>query len=158
MPKEYIHTDEFLTLGPDQRRSVYFALCEHALTVWENYAARRTDWEYVESVLGPRPPAAGTRQAVDQQLPAEALASARQGDDLAGVANRYLEPFTALQAGDLAFPGPVTFAYYAIYNLFRKYAAQAQVDDWLIVNQALAAEADPEVRRVLLSHAIQAAG
>ena len=158
MPKEYIHTDEFLTLGPDQRRSVYFALCEPALAVWHSYAQRRGEMAYVESVIGPRPPAAGTRQAVDQQLPAEALASARQGDDRTNVAQRYLEPIAALQADDPAFPGPVTFAYYAIYNLFRKYAAQAEVDDWLIVNQALAAEADPEVRRVLLSHAIQAAG
>jgi hypothetical protein len=120
MPKEYIHTDEFLTLGPDQRRSVYFALCEPALAVWHSYAQRRGEMAYVESVIGPRPPAAGTRQAVDQQLPAEALASARQGDDRTNVAQRYLEPIAALQADDPAFPGAVTFAYYAIYNLFRK--------------------------------------
>ena len=63
----------------------------------------------------------------------------------------------ALQDENLVFPEPVAFAYYAIYNLFRKYAAQADVDDWLIVNQALAAEADPEVRRRLLARAIQAA-
>ena len=56
MPKEYIHTDEFLTLGPDQRRSVYFALCEPALAVWHSYAQRRGEMAYVESVIGPRPP------------------------------------------------------------------------------------------------------
>ena len=150
MPTKKTPAAEFFALDPARRRSVHFALGERALTVWANYAARRTDWEYVESV-------AGTWQTVDRQLPAAALASARQGDDLANVALRYLEPIAALQGDDLAFPGAVTFAYYAIYNLFRKYAAQAEVDDWQIVNQALAAEADPEVRRRLLAQVIQAA-
>ena len=42
------------------------------------------------------------------------------------------EPRAALQDGDLACPDPVEFAYYAVYNFFRKYALNEEVDDWLI--------------------------
>jgi hypothetical protein len=37
----------------------------------------------------------------------------------------------------------IEYSYYAIYNLFQKYAEQHSIDDWLIANQALASMDDP---------------
>ncbi len=55
---------------------------------------------------------------------------------------------------DLEFPYHIEFAYYSIYNLFKKYGVQANVDDWLIVNQALSSEADQDKWLQLLENAI----
>ena len=79
------------------------------------------------------------------------------GVDRAGVARRYLEPLAALQDDDLELLGQIELAYYAIYNLYRGAVAGAAIDDWLIVNQALTAEEDPALRRMLLADALQAA-
>lgn len=46
-------------------------------------------------------------------------ASVEAKRDLADVTQHYLEPIAALQDVDLGFPGPITFAYYAICNLYR---------------------------------------
>ncbi len=62
-----------------------------------------------------------------------------------------------MQDDDLTFPGPVTFAYYALYNLFKKYAGHEEVDDWLIVNQALSSEPDASRWSELLESAIHKA-
>jgi hypothetical protein len=97
--------------------------------------AGRRSIKYVESV-------SGTRQKVDFQLREDAFISAKSGRDLAKVETRYDEPIAAMQDFDLQFPEPVKFAYYSLYNLFRRYALIEQIDDWRIVNQTLAAKAD----------------
>ncbi len=125
-------------------------LCKHALEKWNLYATAQKKIEYVETVVG-------TRQEVDKQLPSDSLVSTKQGLDSLNVANRYQEPIAALQDEDLTFPEYITFAYYAIYNLFKKYAEKRVVDDWLIVNQALSSEEDSEVWNALLNNAIQVA-
>jgi hypothetical protein len=71
------------------------------------------------------------------------------------VAERYQEPIAALQDDDLTFPENITYAYYAIYNLFKKYAKIEVVDDWLIVNQSLSTEDDSEAWATLFNDAIQ---
>jgi hypothetical protein len=139
--------DEFSALNPEQRRSVHFSLCEHALEKWNLYAQAHGQIKYIEST-------AGTRQVVDQELPFDALTAARRGFDAGNVANRYEEPITALEEDDLAFPEAITFAYYAIYNLFNKYVQKDVIDDWLIVNQALSAEDDDALWDALLKNAI----
>jgi hypothetical protein len=140
--------DEFFALNPEQRCSVHFALCAHAFEKWASYVNTKGCVAYVESV-------AGTHQVVDGQLPADAFEAARKGEASQGIARRYREPITALQDADLVLPERVTFAYYAVYNLFRKYAQREDVDDWLIVNQALAAEEDGGALRGMLRDAIQ---
>ncbi len=77
--------------------------------------------------------------------------------DARQVAQRYQEPIVAMHDDDLTFPDNIEFAYYAIYNLFRKYALGTEIDDWLIVNQALSAEKDSEKWATLLASAIQRA-
>ncbi|WP_067685854.1 hypothetical protein [Nocardia jejuensis] len=128
----------FFQLGADRRRQVHLSLCQDALTTWVAYAgAARSPLRYRDSVVG-------MRHRVDVELPADALRSACAGVDLADIATRYLEPITALQDDDLTFPDPVEFAYYAIYNCFRKYVVGEDISEWLIVNQALSAHDDAE--------------
>ncbi|WP_280299365.1 hypothetical protein [Nocardia neocaledoniensis] len=132
-------THPFFQLGADRRRLVHLALCEDALLTWNDYvqgdpAALR----YHDSVVG-------MRHTVDIELPADALRAARAGTDLANVDGRYLEPIAALQDDDLEFPVSVELGYYAIYNCFRKYVSGDDIEDWLIVNQALSVHHDGEV-------------
>ena len=140
--------NEFFALSPEQRRSVHFILCEHALGKWNLYAKAQNKIEYLETV-------AGTRQEVDKNLPFDSFSSALQGIDLLNIAERYQEPIVALQDDDLTLPENITFAYYAIYNLFKKYVKIEVIDDWLIVNQALSTEDDSEAWVTLLNDAIQ---
>jgi len=137
----------FLELGSARKRAVHFKLCAHALGKWLDYSASRGRIEYIEGVVG-------TSQVVDNDLPALAFEAARQGRDTNAVARRYGEPIAALQDEDLAFPDQVAYAYYAVYNLFRKYAGSVEIDDWLIVNQALSSETDASKWPVLLREAI----
>ena len=139
--------EQFLSLSADQKRTVHLLLCENALQRWLDFAARRGRIRYTESVCG-------TNHVVDSKLPEDAFRSARAGQDLARVDERYGEPITAMQDFDLEFPGPVEYAYYAVYNLFLKYARNEAVDDWLIVNQALSSEADESKWLSLLSEAM----
>lgn len=141
-------TDKFFTLNPQQRRSVHFALCEYALEKWDLYTKPQNKIEYIETVTG-------SRQEIDQQLPLDAFESAIQGLDSLNVDQRYQEPIAALQDNDLVFPENIRFAYYAIYNLFKKYGKKETVDDWQIVNQALSAEDNSEAWELLLSKVIQ---
>jgi hypothetical protein len=140
--------EQFLQLDDDARRQVHFCLCKNALSRWQELAASRRTIRYYESV-------AGTRQEVDKQLPADAFNSATQTKDIANVKDRYVEPIVALQDEDLEFHEQITFAYYAIYNLFRKYVLNADIDDWLIVNQALAAEQHEDTMAMVLETAMK---
>jgi hypothetical protein len=133
-----------------RQRIVQLALCHHALGVWEAYVRRHGPIEYVDSVVG-------MYHCVDNALPRDALTSVEAGVDRAGVVQRYLEPIVALQDDDLELPNHIELAYYAIYNLYRSAVEGAALDDWLIVNQALAAEDDPARWRALLADALQAA-
>jgi len=125
--------DRFQALTPERRRSVHFELCEHALRVWCEYTKRHWRIRYIESVCG-------SPQIVEKELPAEALQAARCGTDRENVRERYEEPIISMQDNDLEFPNRIEFAYYAIYNLFQKYALHEDIDDWLIVNQAVSSE------------------
>ncbi|MFD6463814.1 hypothetical protein [Streptomyces roseolus] len=121
----------FLQLEADRRRQVHLSLCEDALSTWiDGVRSKSVPLRYRDSVVG-------MSHRVDTELPADALRSACAGVDLADTADRYLEPITALQDDDLSFPDTVEFAYYAIYNCFRKHALGDDISDWLIVNQAL---------------------
>ncbi|MFI6869929.1 hypothetical protein [Nocardia sp. NPDC050406] len=131
--------ERFSRLAADHRRQVHLSLCEDALLAWTGYARRnRAALRYRDAVVG-------MRHHVDVDLPADALRAVEAGVDSAGVGDRYLEPITALQDDDLSFPEPIEFAYYAIYNCFRKYVRADDIPDWLIVNQALSIHDDHEV-------------
>ncbi|HET8647197.1 MAG TPA: hypothetical protein VFO85_17000, partial [Vicinamibacteria bacterium] len=106
--------------------------------------------DYVDSVVG-------AKHSVDVALPRDALAAATSGRRSPDVEARYGEPLAALQDDDLQLPDAVEFAFYAAYNCYRRHAQEADVDDWLIVNQALAALPETE-QRPALARALAAAG
>jgi hypothetical protein len=142
--------DQFAALTPVQRRVVHDLLADHALAKWNAYARSQGPISYVETVCG-------TRQMVDASLPGDALASVRSGQGIAEVALRYGEPITAMQDGDLSFRESAEFAYYAVYNFFRRYALQKDVEDWLLVNQALSSDEDEGESDSVLKKALRAA-
>lgn len=143
--------EQFLALSPERRRAVHLHLAEHALRAWREYIQSVGPIRYYESVCG-------TAQEVDAGLPADALAAAWRGEDTAQVASRYREPIVAMQAEDLEFPEHITFAYYALYNLFEKYVLHREIDDWLIVNQALSSEATESRWAPMLQRALEQVG
>lgn len=132
-------THPFFQLGATSRRLVHLALCEDAVRTWNEYVqGNPAALHYRDSVVG-------MRHHVDIALPADALRAARAGVDDADVDGRYLEPIAALQDDDLTFPDSVELGYYAIYNCFRKYVSGEDIQDWLIINQALSVHHDSEV-------------
>lgn len=140
--------EEFLNLSVEKRRFVHLELCENALSVLENYFAENSEIKYVESVVG-------TLQIFDAKLPPDALDAARNGENLHNVDYRFAEPISALQDDDLELPDNIELAFYSIYNLFQKYVMKRQIDDWIIVNQALSAEVEPEKWTEMLKKAIE---
>lgn len=130
----------YLELTPAQQKRLHLRLCERALEVWTAYAAEQGPIVYVDSVVG-------IRHTVEAEIPGLALAAARDERDTYDLDYRYTEPIVALQDTDLELPGGVELAYYALYNLFRKYALGADVDGWLVVNQALSALDETEWER-----------
>ncbi len=139
---------EFLNLNSERKRVVHFELCRNSLLLLEKFFAKRGKIEYRESVCG-------THQIVDKKLPSEAFQSALSSEKTEEINRKYLEPIAAMQDDDLIFPEEIEFAYYSIYNLFRKYALKVEIDDWLIVNQAISAESDEEKWEALLKNAIE---
>jgi hypothetical protein len=118
--------------------------------VWDAYATEHAPIRYADSVVG-------MRHGVDMRLPHDALRSATAGADLADVDGRYREPIVAMQDDDLVFPDPIKFAYYAVYNCFRRHALGEVIDPWLIVNQALASIDDERSWSQRLTAAVAAA-
>ena len=127
--------EQFLSLPPAEKRRVHFVLCAKALAVWLNYSSQKKRSRYVDGVVG-------LSHKVDMALPSDAFNAAQEGRDAARVAERYAEPITAMQDDDLEFPRNIEFAYYSIYNLFCKYVMRDDIDDWIIVNQAISSEPD----------------
>ena len=76
------------------------------------------------------------------------------GVKILNIEHNYSEPIAAMQDEDLKFPESIMFAYYSIYNLFRKYVCNDNIDDWLIVSQALSSETNLETTEDILSNAM----
>jgi len=142
--------EQFQSLSPPQQKHVHLTLCEKALGVWTNYARLQSEIRYFDSVVG-------GSHVVERYLPEEALRCVRYGTDPSSVAGRYGEPIVAMQDDDLEFPDHVDFAYYAIFNCFRRHALNDDLDAWLVVNQALSAETDECRWRPMLEAAIATA-
>ena len=141
--------ESFRLLAPMRQQQVHLRLCGEALDVWTTYAAQHSPIRYTDSVVG-------MRHEVDVLLPRDALRSAQSCTDLADVQGRYREPIVAMQDDDLEFPDPIEFAYYAIYNCFRRHVLGEQIDPWLIVNQALSSLNDEALWAPRLAAAIAA--
>lgn len=141
------HIEQFSDLNAEQKRFVHLELCKNALSIWGKYIENADEISYTDSIVG-------TFQIVDKSLPKEAFEAVIIGQDFANIENRYNEPIAAMHDEDLEFPNEIEFAYYAIYNLFNKYVVKRNIDNWLICNQALAAEIKSERQKFLLNEAI----
>jgi hypothetical protein len=140
--------EEFLALDPDRRRRVQLALCALAVEAWEREIAPDPP-RYRDSVVG-------MLHVVEADLPRDALEAVRLGDDGKNVNHRLAEPLSALQDDDLELADHLEFAWYSVYNLFERYVQGRSIDDWLIVNQALSANPDPQSWAPALRVAIDA--
>ena len=140
----------FFAMDGDARRRVLIWLCQFALSVWDEHCKAQGEMNYVETSLG-------TLQVVDPTLPHDAIEAVLGGQDVQGVEKRYYEPITAIDDRDLRLPRHIQYAFHSIYNLFSKYVAGDETDDWLIVEQALSAATDETRWAVLLQEAVDAA-
>ena len=125
--------ERFMALDSMQKKEIHFYLCDKVLLKWEKYMYDNNGYSYVESVIG-------TKQTVDASLPRDAYDCAKKGNDSTAISKRYREPIVSIQDDDLNFPENIEYGYYSIFNLFRKYTKSENIDDWLIVNQALSIE------------------
>lgn len=139
--------ETFQSLDNEQKRLVHLELCRNALEVWLKYVAQFEIIDYDEWICG-------THQIVDKSLPKDAFEAVVRGRDERKIDSRYAEPLSAMHDEFLEFPDNIEFAYYAIYNLFNKYILCHNIDDWLIANQALSAETNPDLWESLLTDAI----
>lgn len=151
-------TEEFLQLSAERKKQVHRVLCGEALEVWRRFAHEAGEISYNDSVVG-------LYHVVDLQLPADAFnaafllipGSVGTASVASEIAQRYLEALSALQDSDVEFPVEIEYAYFAIYNAFRKYARGESTDDWLIVNQALSSYGkDADVKAMLERAIVQA--
>jgi hypothetical protein len=132
---------DFLALSSTKRRYAMLKLCEHSLQVWESFYPLGVNPTYQEMVTG-------SIQVLEVGLPREAVEAIIKGTDSRKIEERYREPIVALQDMDLEFPDSAEFAYYSIYNAFRRYVLGAEIEEKLILNQALSALPEGEMKGV----------
>ena len=127
---------DFRALSASKKKELHLIVCQHSLDVWNQFWPN-VSLLYTDSVVG-------MCHEVDCELPSEAFYAVKLGNYKQSIVDRYMEPITAMQDWDLEFPSSMKFAYYSIYNLYQKYGNKREVDDWLIINQALSSCEDLE--------------
>lgn len=127
--------ESFLDLNAHEKKQSQIKACTFALSVWKTYCAQRKEMIYSDSIVG-------MAHRVEKDLPEKALQAVIDGLVSPEITQAYREPIVALQDMDIDWPDQIEFAYYAIDNLYRKYALNLPIDDWLIINQALSSESN----------------
>jgi hypothetical protein len=130
--------EEFFALPTAKRRLTLLSLCTRSLAVWESHFSPNASPSYQDSVTG-------SLQEVNVGLPREALQAVQSNSEGASILEKYIEPIVALQDQNLELPEAAEFAYYAIYNAFLRYVAGVDIEEKLILNQALSALPEEEM-------------
>ena len=143
--------EEFFALGKEDKKKVHIAMAELSLISWNELLVKG------DIPLSYRETVAGTIQSVDANLPKNALDAVIGELSGEGILQEYVEPICALQDDDWDFNDDGEMAYYAIYNTFCKYVLLQEVDDWLIVNQALSSLGEGADIFTPLKHAVNSA-
>lgn len=136
--------ESYHLLDFNDKKTTHINLCCSALEVWNNFIKDSPIIKYSDSVIG-------ISHTLENKLLNEAYQAVLDGEDSKMIKTRFQEPIAALQDEDLEFPTKVASAYYAIYNLFRKYILFEEIDDWLIIKQVLSCFEDPQYRDYLLA-------
>jgi len=122
---------KFFALSEGVKKKVHISMAEPSLNNWKSFVENgEVPLSYRESVVG-------TVQVVDPELPERALEAIKSQSSGEKIAKDYQEPICSMQDEDWVFNDDAQMAYYAIYNTFSKYVEHKEIDDWVIVNQAL---------------------
>ena len=140
--------NHFQKLAADEKRMAHIILCEFALDKWNEYVSANGEIRYIETVCG-------TERIIEKSLPADAIGSVKMKREDPRIEERLREPITAIRDGDLELPETMKFALHSFYNLYRKYMRGDDIDDWLIVNQALSADENFDFIKEFLARTIK---
>jgi len=138
--KDYYN--DFMVLDADTKKKLHIKACQFSLHIWEKFAQQGKNLSYLDSVVS-------MRHTIDNNIPKRALKAVKMKQSNHEISKNYREPIVALQDMDWQPPERIEFAYYSIYNLYQKYCQGIDVDDWLIINQCIAAQSNDDCRTVL---------
>lgn len=124
--------ETFLKLDAVGQKDALIKVCQFSLQVWGKYCLAHPNISYTDSVVG-------TSQSLDCGLPKRAFLAVENDSPNTDIRGQYLEPITALQDDDLELSASAEFAYYSIYNLYKKYCLHEDVDALLILKQGMSA-------------------
>lgn len=124
-----------LALSPDAMRRAHLAACRYSLTAWEAFCREGKGLSYTDSVVG-------MKHAVDRKLPLRAFKAVLEDSPNWKIGSDYSEPIVALQDFDWEPPRHIEYAFFSVFNLYKKYCEKESIDDWLIFNQAISSEVD----------------
>jgi len=126
---------KFTTLGVTAKKKAHIKACTYSLAVWDKFTRQGRDLFYQDSVVL-------MDHNIEKDLPKKALKAVIKNTPNNAIAGSYREPICALQDMDWEPPRNIKYAYYSIYNLYRKYCEGMGIDDWLIINQSLSSQTD----------------
>ena len=122
--------DKFISLDAEAKKKAHIKACCYSLSVWDKFILDGQYLNYSDSVLS-------IKHRIEEGLPKNALQAIMDNAPSKEISELYLEPISALQDMDWETPEHIEYAYYSIYNAYRKYCEGFDIDDWLIINQSL---------------------
>lgn len=129
--------DKFISLDAEARKNAHIKACSYSLSVWDKFVQDGNSLSYRDSVML-------MKHQLEEDLPNNALQAIIDNVSSKEISELYLEPIAALQDMDWEPPEHIGYAYYSIYNAYRKYCEGSDIDDWLIINQSLSSEPKEE--------------
>lgn len=138
---------KFKGLPADDTKKAHIRACAYSVSAWDKFCADGKNLSYKDSVVF-------LTHKVDKSL----LSSALQAviDNHSGnLLDSFLEPINALEEMDWTPGQNIEYAFYSIYNLYKKYCLKEDIDDWLIVNQVLSTEPDERKMDEMLKFIVQ---
>ena len=121
---------KFEELDAQAKKKAHIKACEYSLLAWEAFVQKGKNLSYRDSIVL-------MKHHINKCLPSNALKAVKNNTPNIEINELYLEPITALQDMDWEPPENIEYAYYSIYNLYKKYCEDEDIDDWLIINQCL---------------------
>ena len=125
---------KFKNLSADETKKAHVRACAYSVSAWDKFCANGRNLTYKDSVVF-------LTHSVDKSLLNSALQAVIDNHS-DGLLDSFLEPINALEEMDWTPGQNIEYAFYSIYNLYKKYCHKEEIDNWLIINQALSSESD----------------